>query len=205
VMDDLYTWQSTPARWDLINHCIDKFGYKRYLEIGCAHDQCFNNVRCDVKVGVDPARGGTHRMTSDAYFAQCDEEFDIVFIDGLHIRDQVMRDVENSLMHLSHDGTIVIHDCIPVNEIQQRVPNERGGPWTGDVWRAALELRRRDDIDMAVGLFDAGVGVIKVRKNTNKPQFDVDPLLMSWDEFKKMHVELLNTMHFKLLLEWLEK
>lgn len=29
-------------------------------------------------------RGGTHRMTSDAFFATNEEQFDLVFIDGLH-------------------------------------------------------------------------------------------------------------------------
>ena len=35
-------------------------------------------------VGVDPLLGGTHRMTSDAFFAANADAFDLIFIDGLH-------------------------------------------------------------------------------------------------------------------------
>lgn len=38
----------------------------------------------EVVVGVDPLLGGTHRMTSDAFFAANTEHFDLIFIDGLH-------------------------------------------------------------------------------------------------------------------------
>ena len=55
-----------------------------YLEIGCADNDLFDAVMAGRKVGVDPLRGGTHRLTSDAFFAGYDgEPFDVVFIDGL--------------------------------------------------------------------------------------------------------------------------
>jgi len=33
-------------RWDLIQHLIDKYDYKNYLEIGCDKDQSFSKNFC---------------------------------------------------------------------------------------------------------------------------------------------------------------
>src|SRR5271168_4845465 len=77
----------------------------RYLEIGCADNVLFDAVMAADKVGVDPRRGGTHRMTSDAFFAAyAGPPFDVVFIDGLHLYPQVRRDLVNALAHLSPGG-----------------------------------------------------------------------------------------------------
>src|SRR6478609_7444502 len=54
-----YDWDGKPERWSLIQAVIDKYGYKSYLEIGCDANGAFDNVRCERKVGVDPAAGGT--------------------------------------------------------------------------------------------------------------------------------------------------
>jgi predicted O-methyltransferase YrrM len=62
-------------------------------------------------------------------------KFDIVFIDGLHISEQVVMDIQNSLDVLNPKGTIVMHDCLPINEAAQS--RERlGDHWNGDVWKA---------------------------------------------------------------------
>ena len=55
-----------------------------YLEIGCADNELFDSVIAASKTGVDPASGGTHRETSDSFFASNTKTFDVVFIDGLH-------------------------------------------------------------------------------------------------------------------------
>ena len=55
----------------VINYLVGKTGglSSRYLEIGCASNDLFHSVASLQKVGVDPASGGTHRMTSDVFFA----------------------------------------------------------------------------------------------------------------------------------------
>ena len=76
-----------------------------YLEIGCANNDLFDAVMAGRKVGVDPLRGGTHRLTSDVFFAGCGgEPFDVVFIDGLHLYDQVRRDLDGALGVLKPGG-----------------------------------------------------------------------------------------------------
>jgi predicted O-methyltransferase YrrM len=110
-------------RTDVINYLISKYGYKKYLEIGVrkASDN-FNKIKCETRVGVDPKPRGvcTHKMTSDDFFLQNKKMFDIVFIDGLHIEEQVEKDIKNSLAILAANGTIVVHDCNPPTEWHQR-------------------------------------------------------------------------------------
>ena len=58
-------------RWDLLNYLIRKFEYKKYLEIGVQSGLCFENVRCEHKVGVDPNENHVKfKTTSDEFFKQ---------------------------------------------------------------------------------------------------------------------------------------
>ena len=100
------------TRTDLINYLITKHGYQTYLEIGLADGKNLESVIAPHKVGIDPspASPATHRMTSDAFFAVNKETFDIVFVDGLHLYEQALKDVENALACLNPGGVIVMHD-----------------------------------------------------------------------------------------------
>lgn len=155
-------------RTDIINYLIRRCGYRRYLEIGVGDPTLnFDRVIAAEKHGVDPSPRGpcTYRMTSDAFFATIDgadhPPYDIVFIDGLHVAAQVLRDVDNSLRHLAPHGVIVLHDCDPSNEADQ--VEERGDrrSWTGTVWKAFAKLRMtRSDLCMATIATDCGVGIV---------------------------------------------
>ena len=127
-------------RWDLIQHIIDKYNFKDYLEIGCDKNQSFSKIKIDNKIGVDPIEGGTIRSTSDQFFDQNKNNFDIIFIDGLHHYSQVLKDINNSLKILNKNGFILVHDCLPRSLAQQAVPRYRAS-WKGDVWKAIVELR----------------------------------------------------------------
>ena len=95
-----YDWaRINHNRIEIINRAVCRVGPSRcrYLEIGCASNLCFNSIVADHKVGVDPARGGTIRATSDAFFQTNKETFDVIFVDGLHTYGQVRRDAINGL------------------------------------------------------------------------------------------------------------
>ena len=142
-----------------------------YLEIGCRDNECFDAIVAKEKIGVDPERGGTHRLTSDEFFTHCgDKLFDVIFIDGLHSYEQVRRDVINSLEHISTDGWIVLHDMLPRNWVEEHVPHipEISDEWSGDVWKVGFELARSADLDFRILEVDRGVGVI--RKTTRNPK-----------------------------------
>lgn len=202
-------------RHELLNWLIDLRGLKSYLEIGCNRDTTFRQVKAEVKTGVDPVRGGTHRMTSDAFFHRgLAFDYDLVFIDGLHHREQVLRDVDNSLAHLNPGGVIVLDDCRPKEEIQQR-RGPKKGYWTGDVWKAVVELRQRPDIDTCVLDDSWGYGIVLPRPNTDPfPPISLpalprrqaggqagDPL--DWRLYCRRRSELLRLVDFPGLTEFL--
>lgn len=167
------SFEGQPPRYDLINQTIKEKGYKKYLEIGCFRDECFSRIVCEKKVGVDPQSGGTIRLTSDDFFAQNKSKFDFIFIDGLHIYEQVKKDILNALDALEEGGTIMMHDCLPTKYSYQTVPPEHL-IWNGDVWKAFVEARSWDNVDAAVCTIDCGIGIIKKRANSSKLEFPKD-------------------------------
>ena len=140
-----------------------------YLEIGCADNALFDAVMARRKIGVDPRQGGTHRMTSDAFFADhADQRFDVVFIDGLHLYDQVRRDLDGALSVLNPGGWIALHDMLPRDWLEEHVPQIRTRGWTGDGWKLAFELLASPDV--AFRLLAIDHGVLVVRPLTAKPR-----------------------------------
>ena len=153
-------------RWDLIEYLINKYGYSDYLEIGCDQDQLFSKIKIQNKVGVDPRSGGNVRKTSDEFFKVNENKFDIVFIDGLHTYDQVKKDILNSINCLKENGIVLVPDCMPDSLGKQAVPRYRM-IWNGDVWKAIVDLRQREDLEIFTCEMDQGIGIIKKEKNTS--------------------------------------
>ena len=187
-------------RWDMIEYLIKKNNYKKYLEIGCDQNQLFSRINIQNKVGVDPASGGNVRETSDNFFEKNKDMFDIIFIDGLHIYEQVKKDILNSIKYLNDEGVILIHDCLPDSMAKQAVPRYKM-QWNGDVWKAIVDLRQNADLEIFTCEIDQGIGIIKKNKNTsilkiNKPieklkfkdyyeNYKNYMRIISLDEFKK--------------------
>jgi len=200
AVDDVPGLRLCPKnRLQLLNYLIGTRGYQSYLEIGCGGDQTFHAVAAEHKVGVDPCSGGTLRMNSDEFFRINQEPFDLVFIDGLHLCEQVLRDVQNSLGCLRAGGCIVLHDCLPTRrEHQARRPLERD--WTGDVWKAVVELRRRPNCDIAVLDADWGLGVVLPRPNSDALAAVPE---LTWETYQGRRKELLRVMDFPRLQQFL--
>jgi len=152
-------------RFDIINKLIKDNDYSTYLEIGVANKQTLNTVKIAHKEGVDPVYNTTYKMTSDAFFAKIPKSkaYDIIFIDGLHLEEQTMRDVNNSLKHLNDGGIIVMHDCSPFKktwQLSHPLKSERYN-WNGTVWKAFAKLRMtREDLFMCVVETDYGCGIV---------------------------------------------
>ena len=152
-------------RFDLINFLIETFGYKSYLEIGVAGaENNFNLIKAPVKCGVDPSTEGEAiiKMTADSFFAQNKETFDIIFIDGDHVDEQVTKDISNSLACLNPNGLIVLHDCNPTEKDHQEVPAVITF-WVGTVWKAWVRCIQTlpPAIEMFVINNDTGIGIMK--------------------------------------------
>lgn len=158
---------ATTARWDIIQYLIQHYKYTTYLEIGCAGDEVFNRTKDSVAlaIGVDPSKGGTHRMSSDEFFKNNIETFDVIFIDGDHNAKQAIIDVHNALAILNEGGTIVLHDCNPRVELRQIPHDNPNHTYNGDVWKVALSLRLRSDLEIVIIDVDHGMGVVRRRPN----------------------------------------
>jgi len=140
---------------------------KTYVEIGVHTGQSLSLAPEDaVAIGIDPApvvqekltaKTRVFELTSDDFFAQQDlakeigaPSFDLAFIDGLHLWEQALKDFINCEKFARHDSVIVLHDCMPLDDItSQRVRDSLF--YTGDVWKLAACLRQeRPDLKMAM-------------------------------------------------------
>jgi hypothetical protein len=179
-------------RTEIIQTLINKIGAKKYLEIGMGPGDNFSQIICDYKVCVDPTPTVpvTYTLTSDDFFAQNKETFDVIFIDGLHWSEQVYRDIINSLNCLSENGYIICHDMSPHSEFIQRYPQPKAeSEWTGDCWKAWVKLKsERNDLHMQVVDTDYGCGVIT--KGQQKLITITEDL--TWEILDKNRIELLN-------------
>jgi hypothetical protein len=176
ISSDYYDSKYTPSRststiedyyaerTDIILYLANRFEYKSYLEIGCQYDVNFNKVKnnFEIFVGVDPFSGGTLRMTSDEFFQQNDQLFDLIYLDGDHTSEQVWKDIVNSLNFLAPSGTVVLHDLNP------RLLEREADLSNGDGWKAAVATRLLPDYEIIVVDVDHGCGIIRKRPNTHR-------------------------------------
>ncbi len=112
----------------VVQQVLDLFPDPVYLEIGVDHGQTFHSLSAARKTAVDPnfkfvpvantASVDYHAVTSDEYFARfcpADKFFDVVYVDGLHIFEQTLRDLLNAALRLRPGGVIVIDDIVPAS------------------------------------------------------------------------------------------
>lgn len=180
-------------RNDIINLFIEKYNYKKYLEIGLSCGSNFRSINCAYKVSVDPDNktNPTFKMTSDDFFSLNQDTFDVIFIDGLHHADQVYRDIENSIKILNTNGVIICHDMNPSDYKMQCVPRCQV-EWTGDCWKAFVEFRMRNpDLETFVIDTDYGVGVIRRNNHKLMQNFNID-IELTYSNLEKNRKEWLN-------------
>lgn len=211
------------TRIDIINKIISKNGFQNYLEIGVRNpDDCFNLINCESKDSVDPGVENLenpvkYKYTSDIFFnllesGQLDRpnnyKWDVVFIDGLHVCDQVERDIINSLNHLSEIGYIVLHDCNPPTTHHARddywdFSTPAQGCWNGSVWKAIYKMRcHKSDIHLCTVDTDWGCSIIT---KGNQPVLDFDNTYFEYVYFDTNRKKSLNLIEPIYLDKWLEK
>lgn len=193
-------------RYDIINALIKKYDYKSYLEIGVQNrENCFKKIQCNIKICVDPDKNAKadYLLTSDEYFNMNKNKFDIIFIDGLHHSEQVMKDMLNALNCLHDNGSIVVHDCNPKERIHQVVPRI-SRVWNGDCWRAWVQLRaKRDDLDMFVVDTDYGCGVIQ--QGAQLSPLYLKNIDLTYESFSKERKTWLNLISIEDFTNFLER
>lgn len=188
IAKDITEVSKRPLRTEIINFLLSqKEGDTNYLEIGVRNpDHNFHQIKATNKYSVDPGlefieNPVDFKMTSDEFFQKLsakeilsgDIKFDVIFIDGLHLAQQVDRDIENSIRFIKDDGFVVLHDCNPITEWHAR---ERSsyfntpalGVWNGTTWKAFLKWRFNSSVYSCCIDSDYGVGVLSRKHNIGK-------------------------------------
>ena len=191
-------------RTEIINFLIQKYGFKNYLEVGVQFPHSnYDKILCDNKTGVEPfpvadwLNKNIIKATSDDFFRSLNEEvkYDIVFIDGLHTREQCLADILNSLNHLSDNGFILVHDCLPTAEYQTSI-EDNGREWTGDVWKSIVDIKEKDGLDVSTINTDWGIGCIRLNADNVGFENQID---LDWENYQLLRDELLN---IKTIDQW---
>ncbi len=173
------TKKSKLTRLDIIKFIVKTINAKSYLEIGCFKDEVFLQINVDTKIGVDSNEGGTHRMTSDEFFASNTQKFDVIFIDGDHEYHQAKRDVYNSLRCLNKNGIIIMHDILPESKASTVVSNH------GDVWRVSFDLLKEKNLLYKIVEIDWGCGVILPGTQDTKKVKMKRKTVQIWEDYVK--------------------
>ncbi|HTQ07194.1 MAG TPA: class I SAM-dependent methyltransferase [Polyangiaceae bacterium] len=170
-----------PPYRDVLRNIHAALRPERYLEIGVAAGATLAlAATARVAVGVDPVAAPLEHVlpagaqvlneTSDAFFAKHtrDQLFgtgpvDLVFIDGLHLFEQALRDFVHAERWCGRESTIVFHDCVPIT--RATASRDRSTRfWVGDTWKAAWALaRRRPDLRLRT-LLTPPSGLVVVRR-----------------------------------------
>lgn len=126
----------------------DNLSPRLYLEIGVRKGNSLNLASCP-SVAIDPSPAPdislkpSHQLfteTSDQFFEEHAERAfettrpDLVFIDGMHLFECVLRDFINVELNCSPSTLIVIDDIFP-NHAEQAKRKRSTRVWTGDVWK----------------------------------------------------------------------
>lgn len=169
-----------PLRTEIINFLLSlSEDDTNYLEIGVRNpDDNFNHIVASNKYSVDPGlefenNPVDYKTTSDEFFKSLSENkiltpetrFDVVFIDGLHLAEQVDRDITNAFNYIKDNGFVVLHDCNPPTEWHAREEyryynSPARETWNGTTWKAFMKWRFNPDIYSCCIDTDWGVGIL---------------------------------------------
>jgi hypothetical protein len=151
----------------LINDLISDLNYKSYLELGVSIGESWKLISCENKIGVDNNINvanefdGVVHATTDDYFLNNKDKFDLIYIDALHEKNQVYKDFKNSFNVLNDSGVIIFHDVNPF-DISQTHFNS-----SGDVFELWIELAKTYKVYIIKNEYDGdSVGIFIKSKNS---------------------------------------
>ncbi len=206
-------------RIDVINNLIDYTNTKKYLEVGVWRCNTITKINAKYRCGVDPfpdiknfsdevkeelSSISIYITTSDNFFKHNREKYGIIFIDGLHIYEQVLNDIQNSLKALANDGFIILHDCCPISEIAAgRIKSPKA--WNGDVWKAIYHISMLElGISHVTLDFDCGLGIIWKTNQYDRVKININPEPgirdLTYDVYLRKREKFLNILTYDELL-----
>ncbi|MBN1325336.1 MAG: glycosyltransferase [Alphaproteobacteria bacterium] len=173
------------SRTYIINKLIFDNNLCSYLEIGVSNPYAnFLSISCEKKVSVDPCLECeyfpketiegfkpfiTHQTTSDSFFKNNHESFDIVFIDGDHSFKQSLKDLNNALKIIPVGGFVILHDAMPNDyDCTQIINFNNKLPYNGEVWKTVISAISAAGKNLQIGTFPYDFGVTVIKKLSNK-------------------------------------
>lgn len=225
---DLQLERGTINRTTVVQRLIWQMKAQVYVEIGVERGLNYFQIEAPLKFAVDPEfqiPGGTEDGPGDRFIA-CESDvffgappaelfehgIDIVLVDGLHTKQQALRDVENSLRFLNPGGIVVMHDCLPASEaeacgdqaVARRMPGFTGD-WVGDVFKTVLHLRAtRPDLFVCVLDTDHGIGLVASGQPENMLALAPEEIeTIAFGDLRRRAGELLNLKPANWFNNWL--
>lgn len=152
-----------------------------YLEVGVNMGHLLQRMHVDRAIGVDPsfvinvnvAEGKKDlrlfQLTSDRFFSEQETSLrlfapELVFLDGMHLFEFLLRDFINSERLCTRSSLIVMHDCLPLSpemchrsqDISRNLTRDTPyyGWWTGDVWKI-IPILKKHRPDLRIVCVDA--------------------------------------------------
>lgn len=213
------------VRTDVINYLLSlKQKETYYLEVGVnIPENNFIKIKANKKYGVEPGemfKSNPYidfKLTSDNFFLKLannevlssEIKFDVIFIDGLHLAEQVDRDITNAIKYIKDDGFIVLHDCNPPTEWHARecdtyyhTPANR--TWNGTTWKAFLKWRCNPMVNSCCIDSDWGIGILSKKHQIGENLESVNPFF-EFRNFADNRKEYLNLIDFETLKNILKK
>jgi len=147
---------------------VNNKNVENYLELGVEHGFNFCDVskKCKKSVGVDiinslkselPENAEFFLGTTDDFFAQNKNFFDLILIDAGHSHENSLRDFLNSINFLSKDGIILMHDTYPLDE------SYTDSSLCGEVYKTVLHIKENfyNDFEFFTFPFHPGITILK--------------------------------------------
>lgn len=182
----------------LINDLISDLNYKSYLELGVSIGESWKLISCENKIGVDNNINvanefdGVVHATTDDYFLNNKDKFDLIYIDALHEKNQVYKDFKNSFNVLNDSGVIIFHDINPL-DISQTHPNS-----SEDVFELWIELSKIYKVYVIKGYEGDSIGVFI--KSENSKFIDIEVKDYTYQFFSENREDFISYLNYEEII-----
>ena len=183
----------------LINDLISDLNYKSYLELGVSVGESWKLISCENKIGVDNNINvanefdGVIHATTDDYFLNNKDKFDLIYIDALHEKNQVYKDFKNSFNVLNDSGVIIFHDVNPFDISQTHFNN------SGDVFELWIELAKTYKVYIIKNEYDGdSVGIFI--KSENSKFIDIEVKDYTYQFFSKNREDFISYLNYEEII-----
>jgi hypothetical protein len=204
-----------PHYLDYIKNLHSALGPRAYLEIGTCAGESLKLASCS-SIAVDPQFAVTfdvlgkkpvclmYQSTSDDFFSTHDptkllgRHLDLVFLDGLHLFEVLLRDFINAERFCRPGSLIMMHDCIPTDVYiadrkddpeRRRAMGSKPSWWTGDVWKLVPILKQWRPHLSVRGLDCAPTGLVLITNLDQSSRVLIENYQRIVDQFAEVDLD----------------